>query len=51
MLYVTEKRHQTTVTRFFHFGPLPVKTSGYASVPGRHMLPRNPCSWWTKLPA
>jgi len=30
--YVTEKRHQTNVTTFFHFGPLPIKISGYASV-------------------
>jgi len=29
--YVTEKLHQTNVTRFFHFGPLPIKISGYAS--------------------
>jgi len=29
--YVTEKRHQTNVTRFFYFGPLPIKISGYAS--------------------
>jgi len=29
--YVTEKRHQTYVTRFFHFRRLPIKISGYAS--------------------
>jgi len=28
----TEKRHQTKVTRFFNFGTLPIKISGYASV-------------------
>jgi len=27
--YVIEKRHQTNVTRFFHFGPLPIKISDY----------------------
>jgi len=30
--YVTEKRHQTNDIRFFHFGPLPIRTYGYASV-------------------
>jgi len=25
-------RHETKVIRFFHFGPLPIKISGYASV-------------------
>jgi len=29
--YVIEKRHQNNVTIFFHFGPPPNKTSGYAS--------------------
>jgi len=29
--YVTEKRHQTKVTRSFNFGLLPIKISGYAS--------------------
>jgi len=27
--YVTEKYHQTNVTKIFYFGPLPIKTSGY----------------------
>jgi len=35
--YVTEKRHQTYVTKFFHFGPLPIKIFGYAIVTGREM--------------
>jgi len=30
--HVTEKRHQTKVTRFFNFGALPIKISGYANV-------------------
>jgi len=30
--YVIEKHHQTKVTRFFHFGPLPIKITGYANV-------------------
>jgi len=25
--YITEKRHQINVTKFFHFGPLPIKIS------------------------
>jgi len=29
--YVTEKRHQGKVTRFFNFGPLTIKVFGYAS--------------------
>jgi len=29
--YVTEKPYQNYATRFFHFGPLPIKISGYAS--------------------
>jgi len=29
--YVTEKLYQTSVTRFSHFGPIPIKISGYAS--------------------
>jgi len=27
-----KKRHQTNVTRFFYFGPLPIKISGYSNV-------------------
>jgi len=27
----SQLRHQTKVTNFFHFGPLPIKISGYAS--------------------
>jgi len=27
-----ETRHETNVTRYFHFGPLPIKISGYANV-------------------
>jgi len=30
--YVTKKRHQTYVTKFFNFRPLPIEISGYASV-------------------
>jgi len=30
--YITYIRHQSNVTRFFHFGHLPIKISGYASV-------------------
>jgi len=30
--YVTETRHETNVTRYFHFGPFPIKISGYANV-------------------
>jgi len=26
-----QNRHQTNVTRFFNFGPLPIKISGYAN--------------------
>jgi len=29
--YVTEKRHQTNVIRFFNFELLPIKISGYGS--------------------
>jgi len=29
--YVTEKRRQTNVTRFFNFGPLLIKIFGYDS--------------------
>jgi len=29
--YVTEKRHQNSVTKFFDFGPPPIKISGHAS--------------------
>jgi len=29
--YVTEKRHQKNVTKFFHFVPPKIKISGYAS--------------------
>jgi len=29
--YVTKKRHQTNVTRFLHFEPLPIKISGYTT--------------------
>jgi len=30
--YVSQMTHQKNVTKFFHFGPLPIKISGYASV-------------------
>jgi len=30
--YITDKRHETNVTKFFHFGPLIIKISGYAVV-------------------
>jgi len=30
--YVTEKRHQNNVTKFFDLGPPPIKISGYTSV-------------------
>jgi len=29
--YVTEKRHQTKVTKFLHFGSPPIKIFGYTS--------------------
>jgi len=31
--YVIEKRHQTNFTRYFNFGPLPIKIYGHAIVP------------------
>jgi len=31
MTSFTKKRHQNKVTKFFQFGPLPIKISGYAS--------------------
>jgi len=37
-IYVTEKRHQTKVTRFFNFGPLPIKISGYVSASDDHTI-------------
>jgi len=39
------KRHQSNVTRFFYFVPLPIKISGYASATKYRLILFVPVKW------